>query len=379
DSQVLLSDVFSVPEDSTGLGWPHWLPGWDDVLPLGAAYTVRALREARTSMLDRRTFVTFGSAALVGLAAQWALVEPERLTAAIGGKRVDPDLVGWLESTGAKLTGLPTKQRQHTAVLLDAHLATVTDLVDGGRYSEPIGLRLHSLAAQLAVACGWYRFDQGRHPAAGKLWNAALRSAHASGDRDLGAGVLSDFAYQAMWLKDPGTAVEVLGFALTRTTHPTARSLLGLRKARAHAALGESVECHGELSAAEGEFSRRTADPAPSWCAWMSPADLAVDAGQCFLDLGRPDVADGLIGDGMALLPRSRDKTRAVFLAARARAFLQRGDVEQAAAVTDESLDLAQRIGAERCVTMVRDLVPEFRRFPAVDGVPELLERLRAA
>ncbi|MFI9272621.1 hypothetical protein ACIGXM_18105 [Kitasatospora sp. NPDC052896] len=80
----------------------------------------------------------------------------------------------------------------------------------------------------------------------------------------------------------------------------------------------------------------------------------------------------------MALLPRARDKTRGIFLTYQARGYLQANDVEQALAVTSESLDLATRIGAPRCVTLVRDLAPAFKPYRQVDGVPELLERLRA-
>ncbi|MFJ5924671.1 hypothetical protein ACIQF6_18930 [Kitasatospora sp. NPDC092948] len=142
----------------------------------------------------RRTFMTFSALALAGLSAQWAALEPDRLITALDGKHVDGELVDWLEDTSAKLTALPTEQRQHTAKLMDAQLDTVTDLLEQGRCTEPIGQRLHLLAASLASTCGWHRFDQGQHHVAGKLWNAALSNAHAARDRDLGAGILSDLA-----------------------------------------------------------------------------------------------------------------------------------------------------------------------------------------
>ncbi|WDO06837.1 XRE family transcriptional regulator [Streptomyces murinus] len=329
--------------------------------------------------MDRRTFLTYSAISLAGPAAPWATVEPERLSSALDGKRVDGELVDRLEETSGWLTALPTEQRQHTVRLLDAHLATVTELIEGGRYGEDTGRRLHLLAANLATTCGWYRFDQGRHRAAGKLWGAALQSAHAAGDRDHGAGVLSDFAYQSNWLGRPKVSVDQLGHALSGTRHPTARSLLFLRRARAHAALGERAACHRDLSAAESALAAGAADPAPSWCAWMSPADLAVDSGQCLLDLGRTAEARARIAEGIALLPRARDKTRGIFLTYQARGCLEADDIEQALAVTGESLDLATRIGAPRCVTLVRELAPAFEPYRRVDGVPEFLERLRAS
>ncbi|MFI9364373.1 hypothetical protein ACIG5E_25465 [Kitasatospora sp. NPDC053057] len=228
-------------------------------------------------------------------------------------------------------------------------------------------------------ACGWYRFDHGQHWAAGKLWGAALQNAHAAGDRDHGAGVLSDFAYQSNWLGEPKVSVDQLGYALSGTQHPTARSLLLLRRARAHAALGEGAACYRDLSAAEVALGSRSVDPAPSWCAWMGSADLAVDSGQCLLDLGRTKEAHARIVEGMALLPGARDKTRGVFLTYQAKGYLQSDEVEQALAVTGESLDLATRIGAPRCVALVRELAPALKRYRQVDGVQDFLDRLAEA
>ncbi|MFE4356061.1 XRE family transcriptional regulator [Kitasatospora sp. NPDC056800] len=379
DSQLLIAEAFDVPlSELEAYGWPYWLPGRDEPLPLGAAHTVRALHDAQRAAMDRRSFMTFSAISLGGLAAQWATTEPGRLASALDGKHVDGELVDWLEDTSRKLTALPTEQRQHTVRLMDAHLATVTELIEEGRYGEATGRRLHRLAASLATTCGWYRFDQGRHWAAGKLWEAALQSANAAGDRDHGAGVLSDFAYQATWLGEAGVSVGQLGHALSGVSHPTARSLLLLRRARAHAALGDRAACYRDLSDAESALAVGAADPAPGWCAWMGPADLAVDSGQCLLDLGRPDEARARIAEGMALLPRARDKTRGVFLTYQARGYLEAKEVEQAVSVTGESLDLATRIGAPRCVALVRELAPAFEPYRRVDGVPEFLERLRA-
>ncbi len=306
DSQLLLADAFGIEQAAVAaVGWPMWLPGYDTALPFGPRSTVPAVREALMTSLDRRSFLSYGAAVLTGLAEQWALVEPGCLVAALDGKRVDADLVDWLETTSAKLTTLVTEQRQHTVALLDAHLSTVVNLLEEGRYSGPVGHRLHVLAASLAQTAGWYRFDLGQHAAAGRYWHAALHSAHASGDRDLGAGVLSDLAYQSTWLRDPRTAVDILQHAIPRTHHPAARSLLHLRLARAHAALRNATACRRSLAAAETELATSSPDPTPAWCSWMSPADLAVDSGRCLSELGQDRRAHHLIGEGMALLPRA--------------------------------------------------------------------------
>ncbi|MER7701572.1 helix-turn-helix transcriptional regulator [Kitasatospora sp. NPDC097605] len=381
ESQLLLADVFGVPyEEVAQFGWPHWLPGRHEPFPVAAGHTVTSLRNALRAAMDprRRTFMAFGAFALAGLAAQWAELEPERLDAALDGKRVDGPLLDWLEETSRTLNALPTEQRQRTARLMDAQLATVTDLIDEGNYSSTTGLRLHRLAASLAVTCGWYRFDQGEHHLAGQLWNAALVNAHAGRDRDLGAGILSDFAYQAIWQNRPGDAIAPLTQALSRAAHPTARSLLYLRRARGHAALGDPNACHRDLASAETALLTDTPDPAPAWCVWMGPADLAVDSGQCLLDLGRATEALGRIDEGIGLLPEARAKTRAVFQLSQARGLLMAREVEQALKTTGAALDVATRIGAQRCAIQAKELAPAFRPHRQVEGVPELLVRLAA-
>jgi transcriptional regulator with XRE-family HTH domain len=380
ESQVLLADVFGVAvDDLERHGWPGWLPGREDPLPLGPSYTVQALREALRTAMDRRNFMTYGALALTGLAAQWATLEPGRLTTALAGKSTDIKLVDWLEETTASLSTMPTEQRQHTARLLDAQLETVTDLIEHSRYTTRLGLRLHALAATLGATCGWYAFDQGQHAAAGRLWAAALQSAHVAGDRDFGAGVLSDVAYQATWLNSPQLACDLLAHALSRATHPTARSLLHLRRARAFAAMNSESACQRELAMAERDLQAQSNDPSPAWRGWMSPADLMVDSGQCALDLGRTGEAQSRISEGIALLPRSRDKTRGIFLTYQARSFLQSGNVEEAAAAASESLELATRIGAERSVLLLRNLTPAFTPHRKIAPVESFMDELRAS
>ncbi|MER6443257.1 hypothetical protein ABT275_44275 [Streptomyces sp. NPDC001185] len=71
-------------------------------------------------------------------------------------------------------------------------------------------------------------------------------------------------------------------------------------------------------------------------------------------------------------MPAARDKTRGVFLAHRSYSYLTAK--EAAAAAATESLLLAQRIGAPRCVNLVRDLLPRFQPYRQEQGVLELLE-----
>ncbi|RLV09056.1 hypothetical protein CTZ27_06850 [Streptomyces griseocarneus] len=380
DSQALLADAFGI--DLTlvhALGWPDWLPGGDETRPLAARSAPTALREAIAARMDRRNFVAYTAASLTGFALEWATTSPAAFAAARQGRPVDSDLVSSMEAISRSLTTAPTAQRQYTAPLLDDQLSIVTGLIGEGRYTEQVGERLHLLAASLAQTVGWHRFDHGQHAAAARFWHAAVHSAHTAGDRDLGAGVLSDLAYQALWLHDPSTAASVLDRALRRPLHPAARSVLYLRKARAHAALGEERACTRALEAAEHVFERAAdAGTAPSWCTWMSHSDLAVDAGRCLLDLGHTRQAHALIQEGTGVLPLAREKTRAVFLAYEAENYLRGGEIDQAAHAAHTAFTMADSIGAPRCTALIRGLAPGFRKHREAPGVERLLDAIRA-
>ncbi|MGW0333543.1 XRE family transcriptional regulator [Streptomyces sp. NPDC003011] len=385
DSQAYIAEALGVPAAAVDpRSWPHWLPGTGGmVIPLGPATPVPALREAlRTTMeRSRRTFLTtISGSALVTLASTWASTDSQALTSESvhGTKAVGEEVVALLEETSARLTVQATEQRQHTAPLIDTLLTTVTDIIEGSRYNRAVKLRLHALAASLSQTVGWHRFDYGLHAEASQYWIAGLHSAHTGGDRDMGAALLGDLAYQACWRDDPRTAAGILERALSGTLHPAAQSLLQLRLARALAAQGERRAALRALTAAECLLDASSGEPKPAWCAWMSEADLAVDSGQALLDLGDTRRAHHLIREGQKLLPPSRDKTRVVFRAYEARSHLGLGEPERAAAAAMEALQVAQRIGAPRCVSLVRELVPSFESFPRAQGVGELLEQIAA-
>jgi hypothetical protein len=281
ESQLYIAEALGLPWDIVRADdWLNWLPlTTDGVVPLGPHSFVPARREALRAAMERRTFLTISGATVSALAAHWAVGPPPGAPAvASEGKPIGDDLVTLLETTIEQLAHLPAEQRQHTAALLDAHLSTVTDLLAHGRYTPAVGLRLHTLAAGLAQSVAWNRFDQGRHTHASQYWIAALHNAHAAGDTDMGAGLLSDLAYQAAWRRDHTSAASILTHALTRAHHPAARCLLHLRLARTLAAQKERRGTLRALTAAEQHLGDAGMDR-PAWCAWVSEAVMrSVDA-----------------------------------------------------------------------------------------------------
>jgi hypothetical protein len=378
ESQIYIAEALGWPADIVRPDdWPNWLPlTADGVVPLGPDSSVPTLREALRIAMGRRDFLTITGTAVSSLAAAWASGHHDALVQAHDGKRISEDLVVFLENSAQHLAGLSTEERQYTPALLDAHLVTVTELLENGRCTPALGLRLHTLAASLSQTVAWHAFDLRRHTQASQNWVAGLHNAYAAGDHDMGAGLLGDLAYQAAWRRDHTTAANILNHALTRAQNPAARCLLQLRLARTLAARGDQSERRAvlrALTAAEQHLNDAGTDR-PTWCAWVSEADLAVDSGQALLDLGDVGRAHQLISEGERLLPPARDKTKGVFLAYRAASYLDLKEPEPAAAAATQSLLLARRIGAPRCVRLVDDLLPRFQPYARAQGVAELLQ-----
>ncbi len=360
ESQILLADAFDVPEAMLVTHpWPNWLPHPDE--------------EEGNMSLNRRDFivVTGMAAALPAIAAAPVSATERPLVGA--------ETVHYLRTAALPLTTMPTVERQHVVPLLDSSLTTITGLLENARYDTRTGVALNRLAGQLAQTCGWTRFDIGNQDQAGALWNQALKHAKAAGDRDMISSIVADFAYQGLWTNNAEESVRLLEGALARPMHATVRSLLHLRKARAHAALGEAASCRHHLTKSEAELARTSAEAPPSWAAWMSEADIEIDGGRCLIDLGEQAPGMKRIDRGLSLLTKPRSKTYAVFQTYRAEALLHQGQVEEAASVLSSALETARQIGANRCIDQVAQISDRLHNHRSVVGVDKLLLSVKAA
>ncbi|MER8226392.1 hypothetical protein ABTZ58_39080 [Streptomyces sp. NPDC094143] len=87
----------------------------------------------------------------------------------------------------------------------------------------------------------------------------------------------------------------------------------------------------------------------------MSPADLTIDAGRCWLTLGQPQRAEQSLTDGIRMLAPSRQRTRSLALADRAESALARRGLDAAATDARSALDAALATEASRCIKLVND------------------------
>lgn len=386
ESQLALADELGVPvEQVRRLGWPYWLPVGERInldMPWTATGSLQLLDHAAgAAVLDRRGFLTLGVGAAFPIATQWLEIEAPRLAAVQRGGHVDEKLVGCLEQR------LPMLRQIDNALgggsvrsLVDAELRLVTDLLTTSSYSESVGQRLFSIAAELGRQAGWASFDAGYLAAAERYWVAALRAAHTASDRLVGANILKCMSLQYV---DTGRVNEAR--ALVRAAREGAKNapprviaMLAVREARILAAHGDVRGCEAMLVEAERAMDATDSGPVPSWAAYFDQAEYSAQVAACYLLLRRHKATNRWLTQSLALQPAERGRDRATYLIWRADALLHIGEVEHACELVGRALP---DVAAARSVRNHRRLKDIHTRLaqqhtPAVRALDEQMRTL---
>ena len=367
--------------------------GWQEPRPLPALATnalaqpwtteggLRAAQNVNEAVtMQRRTLFTgIASAAMTASAHEW-LLATTRSDSPNSGRRNGPPLCPDVIDTLDAITGNLRRMDDHlgggqTLALVQAHLKTVLDLLQRHRYSDTLGQRLHSTAAELLRLAGWLSFDSGRHPQAEWFWDAALREAHTAGDHALGANILGFWSCQA---KDVGQISEAITLAETARAgylhgSPRVSAILDLRAAEAYANDKAVTQCRRAIDDA---FSHLRDTPSshgePDWCYWVNGAQAHAQAGYCFLKL--EDWSRARLHLRHALQQqadeRSREGALRDTLLATTYVRQRQPDIEQALYLGNRAVHtLSGQVQSPRCVTHVTNLLDclaPYRRRPAV-------------
>lgn len=387
-TQLALAAELEVPAQQVReLGWPHWLPvggGVDLALPWDRVGGLTMLdHTAGAAMLDRRGFMILGAGAVAGLAGEWLGLQPTRITPVLNGGRIGEDLAGVFEGRLPALRQMDaTLGGGSVRALVDAELRLVTDLLAKGSYSEAIGQRMFTIAAELGRIAGWASFDAGYHAAAERYWVAALRSAHVAGDRAAGANILKCMSLQRVDTERSAEALQLAQAAMTgaRDAPARVRAMLAARQARTHAVLGEAVDCERMLAAAEQAMGRADDEATPPWAAYFDDAEFCAQVASCYLLLRRHEATDHWLTQALALQPKERSRDRATYLIWRADTVLQLGDVDHACALVGQAVPdiaMARSVRNQRRLVDIHGRLAQ-HRGPAFTALDEQVRSLIA-
>ncbi|MGH3792316.1 MAG: hypothetical protein ACRDQ9_16290, partial [Pseudonocardiaceae bacterium] len=212
-------------------------------------------------------------------------------------------------------------------------------------------------AAELGRLAGWLAFDSGQPAVAQRYFLAALRAAHASGDRAIGASVLSCMSVQARESASPGDAVTLAESALRaerELTPAVAGSLYGRLAASAAYAGDATTSQHAQNHAFE-LLGRSVAENEPPWIYWFTEASAQGHAGTSLLVLGRPGEAEPYLRRAVGLLDPSLRRDRALWLCGLATARLGMGSVEHACATATQAAVIIHRLDSPRAQRTLAD------------------------
>jgi transcriptional regulator with XRE-family HTH domain len=190
----------------------------------------------------------------------------------------------------------------------------VRPILLGADYSEATGQELMAVAARLSNLCAFMSFDAGKQGLAQRYFILALRLAHISGNRALGAHILGDMSMQAHYLGKPGLALELAtaGYdAGVKCGSPGTASRCAALQGRAYALRGNAAEAARSRLRAEHLVTVKAPDGEPSWIRFFTVDQLAAEAQYIAADLGQHKEVQRL---GTMILASSEDMLRRKFL-----------------------------------------------------------------
>lgn len=242
---------------------------------------------------------------------------------------------------------------------------------------------LYGVAAELARLTGWTYFDARQYHQARAYFSEALQLARAIDDHPFMANVLACMSLQATYQDKPADALGLVSAAQDQAraatgTTPRVRSMLAMREAFAHAALGDKRAAHTAISEAHSQFERiRPGDPDPAWVAYFDEPKLIVDTGIAHGRLGEAAIAEPLIADALEREDQSNQRGRAFHAFWLARTQLQRGKVDQACHTATQALVPASAVTSERVAGHLREFYEQLAPHREVPAAVAFEARLR--
>ncbi|MFL1381936.1 hypothetical protein [Nocardiopsis protaetiae] len=342
---VSLADALRIPGHMVGLAPRPWERG------------------ERGDNVRRREFL----AASAGTGLAVALTSA--LSVQVGG-RIGADDVERLRDRAARLRRLDDilGGGDTRRVYLGEYQSTKRLMRECG-YSEETGRSLLSVLAEQAQQAGWAAFDAGHHDDARGLYEESHRAAAEAGDTALAGNALAYLAYQD---REPHVAAHIAAQAcdtLDEHVPATVRALLHERHAWARAVAGDVAATERALEAARGALAAAAGEEQPGWSSWVDRTELGIMTGRCWAELGRPLRAVPVLEEALAGFDDAHARDKALYSSWLAASYLSAGEVEQAAAIASQVLELSMGVASVR---PRQRLEPVLRRLRSHHDLPEV-------
>jgi hypothetical protein len=252
-------------------------------------------------------------------------------------------------------------------------LDEVAPMLKTASYTPGIGASLFSAVSELTLLAGWMAYDLEQHPVAQRYLIQALNLAQISGDDALGAEILAGMSHQAAYLGQSDDAVDMAraaGHCARRAGQPVLIAEAHAAEAHGHALAGNRRSAVASLIAAEHALAGADHASTPAWLVYFDEAYLAAKSGHALREAGDP--AQAVVQAERSLAMQDGYARGRVFnLVLLATAYVEHGDIEQAADTGIQAVQAARSMSSARTLNYLRDLrrrLAPYHRQPTVSS-----------
>lgn len=278
------------------------------------------------------------------VAHEWLVSDSPTVVQSASGRRVGSTLARQLEDRVIELRHLDdTISSDDLFPVVHRELSEVHEVVQSASYTEKIGRRLLTVAAEFSQLAGWVASDAGRYSEAQRIYLDGASAAQEANDSILVAQLLSSLSYQMANVGSPSDAALLARSANKGAVgaSPVVRALLLERVAWASAKNRDSTGTRRALDAVDDAYEGRTLGTIePEWVYWLDRREIDVMAGRCLIELGNPSGAEPLLTNAIRSYNTDHAREVALYLSWLAEAYAKSGLIDAAR----ETLGRAQRI-----------------------------------
>ncbi|MEZ0109634.1 tetratricopeptide (TPR) repeat protein [Catenulispora sp. EB89] len=251
--------------------------------------------------------------------------------------------------------------------LYGTELAHTEQLLNDGNYSGATRVALTELAAEQAQQAGWAAFDAGHAVPALQLFEYSRRAADDAGSTDLVANSFVHIAYAT----DARTATHAADAAcqvVPVDAAPATLALVASRRAWSYAVAGDVGGAEHALEQAWTSLESRPLAAAPHWSSWIDSTEIEIMTGRVWAVLHAPEKAIPALERALLTYPDQWARDKALYSTWLADAYIDAGEVDQAASTLGRAVTLANPVASARPANRIKEVAQRLTAY----GLPEM-------
>ena len=218
--------------------------------------------------------------------------------------------------------------------------------------------QLLSTYSNISTSIGYYFFELNDATSARYYHEQARTAAHGAGSAEFSIYALGEWSYTEAWQGKTPAGIDLALVAqtlLSKTGDPLMRVDAAQRAATAYAFDGQEKACMAELEKAQADLDASAGRASPESPAYFfNEGYFTSHKSECLLRLGKPQEAAASARAGLALYDRSFADGYAVCTLHLGNAYLQSGEISEAARVIGEAASLAVQTRSARLTKELR-------------------------